>query len=134
MSGSFVVWLARLNLEDAVTIHLVRQPTQRGGLGALLRSSDVVALLSDYEANPVAVMEALALGRKVVVADTSGLSELASEGLATAVPTQHVPWRSRRGPRPGGGPSRSDSSRPADLGRLCRPAPRTLRRNPFVGS
>ena len=37
--------------------------------------------MSDYEANPVAVMEALALGRKVVVADTSGLSELAAEGL-----------------------------------------------------
>jgi hypothetical protein len=36
-------------------------------------------------------MEALALGRKVVVADTSGLSELASEGLATAVPLHASP-------------------------------------------
>jgi glycosyltransferase involved in cell wall biosynthesis len=56
-----------------------------------VQSSDVVALMSDYEANPVAVMEALALGRKVVVADTSGLSELASEGLATAVPPNVPP-------------------------------------------
>ncbi len=47
--------------------------------------------MSDYEANPVAVMEALALGRKVVVADTSGLSELASEGLASAVPLEASP-------------------------------------------
>ena len=65
--------------------------TQREALGALLRSSDVVALMSDYEANPVAVMEALALGRKVVVADTSGLSELASEGLATVGAAERCP-------------------------------------------
>ncbi|MGO9332875.1 MAG: glycosyltransferase [Acidimicrobiales bacterium] len=47
--------------------------------------------MSDCEANPVAVMEALALGRMVVAADTSGLSELASEGLATAVAPKASP-------------------------------------------
>ena len=73
-----------MQVEHAVTFTSF-DAAQREALGALLRSSDVVALMSDYEANPVAVMEALALGRKVVVADTSGLSELASEGLATAV-------------------------------------------------
>jgi glycosyltransferase involved in cell wall biosynthesis len=77
--------VAQLKVEHAVTFTSF-DTTQREALGALLQSSDVVALMSDYEANPVAVMEALALGRKVVVADTSGLSELASEGLATAVP------------------------------------------------
>ena len=56
-----------------------------------MRSSDVVVLLSEYEANPVAVMEALALGRKVVVADTSGLTELATKGYATAVPLSVQP-------------------------------------------
>ena len=76
--------VARLQVGHAVTFTSF-DAGQRDALGALLRSSDVVALMSDYEANPVAVMEALALGRKVVVADTSGLSELASEGLATAV-------------------------------------------------
>ncbi len=75
---------ARLQVEHAVTFTSF-ETAQREALGALLRSCDVFALMSDYEANPVAVMEALALGRKVVVADTSGLSELASEGLATAV-------------------------------------------------
>jgi glycosyltransferase involved in cell wall biosynthesis len=65
--------------------------TEREALGTLLQSSDVVALMSDYEANPVAVMEALALGRKVLVADTSGLSELAVEGLATAVAPEIAP-------------------------------------------
>ncbi len=58
---------------------------ERAGLGAMIRSSDIVALMSEYEANPVALMEALALDRKIVVADTSGLTEFATDGLATAV-------------------------------------------------
>ncbi len=82
--------VARLQVEHAVTFTSF-DASQRDALGALLRSSDVVALMSDYEANPVAVMEALALGRKVVVAETSGLSELASEGLATSVPPNASP-------------------------------------------
>ena len=90
MRPSSVSLVARLQVEHAVTFTSF-DATQRPALGALLRSSDVVALMSDYEANPVAVMEALALGRKVVVADTSGLSELASEGLATAVPPNVSP-------------------------------------------
>ncbi len=81
---------SRLGVEHAVTFTSF-DATQREALGALLRSSDVVALMSEYEANPVAVMEALALGRKVVVADTSGLSELASEGLATSVALDESP-------------------------------------------
>lgn len=82
--------VARLGVERAVTVTAF-DATRRAALGALVSSSDIVALLSDYEANPVAVMEALALGRKVVVADTSGLTELAAEGLATAVPPNVSP-------------------------------------------
>ncbi len=81
---------ARLKVGQVVTFTSF-DATQREALGALLRSSDVVALMSDYEAHPVAVMEALALGCKVVVADTSGLSELAAEGLATAVAPKTSP-------------------------------------------
>jgi glycosyltransferase involved in cell wall biosynthesis len=75
---------ARLGVEAAVTFTAF-DAGDRPELGALLRSCDAVALLSDYEAHPVAVVEALALGRKVVVAATSGLTELAHEGLVTAV-------------------------------------------------
>ena len=82
--------VARLHVDHAVAFTSF-DASQRQALGTLLKSSDVVALMSDYEANPVAVMEALALGRKVVVADTSGLSELASEGLATAVAPKASP-------------------------------------------
>jgi glycosyltransferase involved in cell wall biosynthesis len=81
---------ARLHVEYAVTFTSF-DVTQREALGALVHSSDVVALMSDFEAHPVAVMEAVALGRKVVVADTSGLSELAAEGLAVAVPVDAPP-------------------------------------------
>jgi glycosyltransferase involved in cell wall biosynthesis len=97
---------ARLQIDHAVTFTSF-DATQREALGALVRSSDVVALMSDFEAHPVAVVEAVALGRKAVVADTSGLSELAAEGLATAVPVDASPQvlagvlaRVARGPDP----------------------------------
>ena len=82
--------VVRLGVSRAVTFTAF-DSDERGALGDLVRASDVVALLSDYEANPVALMEALALGRKVVVAATSGLSELAAEGLATAVAPDAAP-------------------------------------------
>ena len=75
---------AHLGVEASVTF-MAFDSGDRSELGALLHSCDVVALLSDYEAHPVAVVEALALGCKVVVAATSGLTELATEGLVTAV-------------------------------------------------
>ena len=51
-----------------------------------LAQASLVTLMSDYEAHPIGVMEALSLGRPVLVADTSGLHELAEQGLARAVP------------------------------------------------
>jgi len=66
-------------------------PIDRDGMARTVSSASAVALLSEYEANPVSVMEALALGRRVLVADTSGLSELAREGLASAVPIDATP-------------------------------------------
>ena len=61
-------------------------PVDREGMSRALAGASAVALLSEYEANPVAVMEALALERRVLVADTSGLSEIARAGMASAVP------------------------------------------------
>jgi len=60
-------------------------PGERGELRSLLERADLVALLSEYEAHPVAAAEAAGLGRRVLVADNSGLRELADRGLATAV-------------------------------------------------
>jgi glycosyltransferase involved in cell wall biosynthesis len=72
---------------DRITIGRV-DPSDRQGMSNLLAAASLVCLLSEYEANPVAVMEALALGRRVLVADTSGLSELDRDGLARAIPLE----------------------------------------------
>jgi glycosyltransferase involved in cell wall biosynthesis len=60
-------------------------PERRAELGKLVADADVLCLLSEYEAHPVAVMEALGAGTKALVADTSGLSELGRAGLATTI-------------------------------------------------
>jgi glycosyltransferase involved in cell wall biosynthesis len=60
-------------------------PGERAELRRLLERADLVALLSEYEAHPVAAAEAAGLGRRVLVADNSGLRELAGRGLASAV-------------------------------------------------
>jgi glycosyltransferase involved in cell wall biosynthesis len=66
-------------------------PSQRQAMASLLMSASLVTLLSEYETHPIAVMEALALGRPVLVADTSGLSELAERGLVRAIPLESTP-------------------------------------------
>jgi glycogen synthase len=66
-------------------------PTDRQGMAAVLASASLVTLLSDYETHPIAALEALALGRPVLVAHTSGLGELADRGLARAVPPKSTP-------------------------------------------
>jgi glycosyltransferase involved in cell wall biosynthesis len=64
---------------------------ERGRLSALMVSADVIALVSDYEAHPVSVMEASALHVPVVVAEGSGMTELVRDGLALAVPVDASP-------------------------------------------
>jgi glycosyltransferase involved in cell wall biosynthesis len=66
-------------------------PDERAAMGSIVANADVVCLLSDYEAHPVAVMEAIGTGSKVLVADTSGLSELGRDGLVTLVPVEASP-------------------------------------------
>lgn len=63
----------------------------RKEMARLLSRAACVALLSEYEAHPIAVMESLALRRPVLVADTSGLRELAEQGLVRAVPLNSSP-------------------------------------------
>lgn len=63
-------------------------PGNREGMANALMKASLVTLLSEYEAHPIAVMEALSLQRPVLVADTSGLSELAQRGLVSAIPLE----------------------------------------------
>lgn len=74
----------RLGVADRVTIRFV-PPPDRAAMAAALARAGVAVLLSDYEAHPVAVMEALTVGTPVVVARTSGLTELVDLGWARGV-------------------------------------------------
>jgi glycosyltransferase involved in cell wall biosynthesis len=74
----------RLGVDDAVKIVSVA-PGDRAEMTRTLVEAHVLALFSEYEAHPVAVMEALALGLPAVVTRTSGLAELADRGLVRAV-------------------------------------------------
>ena len=74
-----------IGMAEHVTIRSI-PASNRQAMAETLSQASVVALLSEYEAHPVAVMEALALRRPVLVADTSGMSELAQQGLARSIP------------------------------------------------
>jgi glycosyltransferase involved in cell wall biosynthesis len=78
----------QLGVRDKVTIRLI-PPVDRALMGETIARVGVMTLLSDYEAHPVAVMEALTLGRPAVISRTSGLTELADLGWAVGV-DQHA--------------------------------------------
>ncbi len=83
--------LARqLGVENHVSIRAIAA-NDRQAMAEQLAQAALVALLSDYEAHPVAIMEALALRRSVLVADTSGLRELAERGWARAIALGSTP-------------------------------------------
>lgn len=81
---------ADLGIADRTEIGAV-SPTDREGMASVLARASVVTLLSEYEAHPIAVMEALSMRRPVLVADTSGLSEIAEQGLVRAIPLNSTP-------------------------------------------
>jgi glycosyltransferase involved in cell wall biosynthesis len=73
-----------LGLADRVEVGRADRVT----LARRLMGASLVTLLSEFEAHPLAVIEAAALGVPVLVADNSGMSELAASGLARAVELQ----------------------------------------------
>jgi glycosyltransferase involved in cell wall biosynthesis len=74
-----------LNLEERVVVGGI-PPHDRQGMADMLGNARLVVLLSEYEAHPVAIIEALAVGCNVLVSDTSGLREIAEKGLCASVP------------------------------------------------
>jgi glycogen synthase len=81
-------WGGHTMLESVpATVSFVSIPTnERQRLTDLLYQAGLVVLLSDYEAHPVSVMEALSVGRPVLVTDTTGLREIAQKGWCRSVP------------------------------------------------
>ncbi len=57
----------------------------------LLAGVSLVVLMSEFETHPLVALEAAAAGRRLLVADAGGLSELAEDGLARAIPLNESP-------------------------------------------
>ena len=75
---------ARAGVSDAVSIRAIA-PGDRDAMATALGSAAVIAAFSDYEAHPVAVMEALAVGRPVVGYDIAGMADLVEDGLVDGI-------------------------------------------------
>jgi glycosyltransferase involved in cell wall biosynthesis len=86
---------ARLGVADHVTIQS-NSLSDRDAMAAQLAECALVVLLSEYETHPMAALEAAALGRPLLVADTSGLHELVVDGIARSVPVNADPQRIAR--------------------------------------
>jgi glycosyltransferase involved in cell wall biosynthesis/GT2 family glycosyltransferase len=61
-------------------------PDQPTAMAELLQRISLVVLMSDFETHPLVALEAAAAGRRLLVADASGLAELAADGFARAIP------------------------------------------------
>jgi glycogen synthase len=81
---------AELGVSDRVEIRSV-PAEQRERMARELAAVRVALLLSEFETQPIAALEALALGCRLVVADTPGLEQLADDGLARSVPLHGSP-------------------------------------------
>jgi glycosyltransferase involved in cell wall biosynthesis len=76
---------SRLGISDRVVVRSI-PPADRLAMTRALAGLSLFVLMSEFETHPLAVLEAVALGRPALVADTSGLRELAEHGLAHAIP------------------------------------------------
>jgi glycosyltransferase involved in cell wall biosynthesis len=79
-----------LGVTDRVEIYAI-PAVERERMAGELAGAALILLLSEYETQPLAILEAAALGRPALVADTSGLTELAERGLAVSIPLDSSP-------------------------------------------
>ena len=75
---------AQLGVAEHVNIELI-PPDDRTRMSHRLREAQVFAAFSEYEAHPVAVMEALTVGLRVVGYNTAGIKDLAEDGLVDPI-------------------------------------------------
>ncbi len=79
-----------LGVLDSVEISSV-EAGDRESMARRLAAVRVAVLMSEFETQPLAALEAHSLGCRLVVADTPGLHQLAEEGLARSVPLDSSP-------------------------------------------
>lgn len=94
-SGPYEQELRGLARRAGVAEHVRFQalpPADRAAMAGELARAGVMAAMSDYEAHPVGVMEAVTLGLPVVGADVAGIGDLVEDGLVHGVaPTADAP-------------------------------------------
>jgi glycosyltransferase involved in cell wall biosynthesis/GT2 family glycosyltransferase len=93
-SGPYEEDLRRLADELGVAdrVHFTSTPPdQPRAMAELLSGISVVVLMSEFETHPLVALEAAAAGCRLLVADASGLGELAREGFARAIPLDEDP-------------------------------------------
>ncbi len=93
-SGPYEDELRRLAAELGVAERVVFTSTpadQPRAMAELLSGISVVVLMSEFETHPLVALEAAAAGCRLLVADASGLGELAREGFARAIPLDEDP-------------------------------------------
>ena len=80
----------KVGVAEYVEIRAIPASDRQAMAHTLLQAS-LVTLMSEYEAHPVAVMEALSLHRPVLGIHTAGQRELAEQGLIRTVPLHSTP-------------------------------------------
>lgn len=80
----------RLGVTSRVEIGAVT-PGDRPAMTELLSQASLVVLLSEFETQPLAALEAIGLGRTVLLARNSGMTELGDRGLARTIATDGAP-------------------------------------------
>lgn len=93
-TGPYEQELRRLTVELGMDSHVEIGPipgNNREAMATALADARLVILLSDYESQGMAVYEALALGRPVLVAHTSALGELVQHGWAHSTSLDSTP-------------------------------------------
>lgn len=80
----------RLGVADRVEFGAV-PADQPAAMAELLGQVSLVVLMSEFETHPLVALEAAAAGCRLLVADSSGLAELAEDGFARAVPLDESP-------------------------------------------
>src|SRR5947209_3022368 len=93
-AGSYESTLRKLARKAGVAEHveiLAIPASDRQAMSSTLLQASLVALLSEYEAHPIAVMEALSLQRPVLGIHIAGQRELAEQGLIRTVPLNSTP-------------------------------------------
>jgi glycosyltransferase involved in cell wall biosynthesis/GT2 family glycosyltransferase len=74
----------RLGIADSVEFTST-PPDQPTAMAELLQEISLVVLLSDFETHPLVALEAAAAGRRLLVADATGLAEIAADGFARGI-------------------------------------------------